>query len=74
MEEVKALKGVAPQNEDVMRVLREYLERELLGRIAEFLDGPDATKRATAAVAVIGGLAFTRYLNPAAPCRGPGSR
>ncbi|WUJ26839.1 TetR family transcriptional regulator [Micromonospora sp. NBC_00389] len=58
---------IALQDDDTMRALREYLERELLGRIAEFLGGPDATERATAAVAVIGGLIFTRHLNPLAP-------
>jgi AcrR family transcriptional regulator len=56
--------SLAVQNEDVMRVFREYLDREVLGRIAEYLGGPDATDRATAAVTVIGGLIFTRYLNP----------
>ncbi|MDH6577525.1 TetR family transcriptional regulator [Kitasatospora sp. MAP5-34] len=55
---------LAVQNEDVMRVFREYLESEVLGRIAEYLGGPDATERAIAAVTVIGGLIFTRYLNP----------
>jgi AcrR family transcriptional regulator len=38
-----------------------------LDRLAEYLGGPDATDRATAAVAVIGGLIFTRYLNPLRP-------
>lgn len=56
--------SLAVQNEDVMRVFREYLEHEVLGRIAEYLGGPDATERAIAAVTVIGGLIFTRYLNP----------
>ncbi|MFD0260688.1 TetR family transcriptional regulator [Kitasatospora indigofera] len=55
---------LAVQNEDVMRVFREYLDQEVLARIAEYLGGPDATDRATAAVTVIGGLIFTRYLNP----------
>ena len=59
-----ALNRLAVQNDEVMRVFREYLEREVLGRIAEYLGGPDATERATAAVTVIGGLIFTRYLNP----------
>jgi AcrR family transcriptional regulator len=49
---------------DTMRALRGYLEGELLVRVAEFLGGPEATARATAAVGVIGGLIFTRYLNP----------
>lgn len=55
---------MALQNDDTMRAFRGYLESELLVRIAEFLGGPDATERATAAVGVIGGLIFTRYLNP----------
>ncbi|WP_055489493.1 TetR family transcriptional regulator [Streptomyces sp. TP-A0356] len=62
-----AMDGTALRDEDVMRVFREFLEREVLGRIAEHLGGRDATQRATAAVAVIGGLIFTRYLNPLAP-------
>ncbi len=41
-----------------------FIEREVTNRIAEYLGGPDATERATAAVTVIGGLIFTRYLNP----------
>lgn len=59
-----AFDRLAMQNEDVMRTFREYLDREVLGRIAEYLGGPDATERALAAVTVIGGLIFTRYLNP----------
>ncbi|WP_165942474.1 hypothetical protein [Micromonospora sp. KC721] len=55
---------MALQDDDAMRTFRGYLDNELLVRIAEFLGGPDATERATAAVGVIGGLIFTRYLNP----------
>uniref|UniRef100_UPI003456997F TetR/AcrR family transcriptional regulator n=1 Tax=Micromonospora sp. NPDC047812 TaxID=3155742 RepID=UPI003456997F len=58
---------MALQDDDTMRAFRGYLESELLVRIAEFLGGPDATERATAAVGVIGGLIFTRYLNPIQP-------
>jgi AcrR family transcriptional regulator len=58
---------MALQDDDTMRAFRGYLESELLVRIAEFLGGPDATDRATAAVGVIGGLIFTRYLNPLRP-------
>lgn len=56
--------------DEVARVFREFLERELLDRLAEFLardGGPDPTLRATAAVVVIAGLVFTRYLNPLRP-------
>jgi AcrR family transcriptional regulator len=55
---------MALQDDDAMRAFRGYLESELLVRIAEFLGGSDATDRATAAVGVIGGVIFTRYLNP----------
>ncbi|SCF07677.1 transcriptional regulator, TetR family [Micromonospora coriariae] len=55
---------MAVQDDDTMRALRDYLDGELRLRIAEFLGGPDATLRATAAVGVLGGLIFTRYLNP----------
>jgi AcrR family transcriptional regulator len=55
---------LALHDEDVTRVLREYLEYELIRRLAEYLGGPDATERATAAVTLIGGLIFTRYLSP----------
>lgn len=58
---------MALQDDDTMRAFRGYLESELLVRIAEFLGGPDATERATAAVGVLGGLIFTRYLNPIRP-------
>jgi AcrR family transcriptional regulator len=58
---------MALQDDDTMRALRDYLECELPDRIAEFLGGPDATERATAAVSLIGGLIFTRYLNPIRP-------
>jgi hypothetical protein len=55
---------VAALDDATMRVLRDYLDCDLRVRIAEFLGGPDATDRATAAVGVIGGLIFTRYLHP----------
>ncbi|MFF6996673.1 TetR family transcriptional regulator [Streptomyces sp. NPDC008313] len=59
--------GTSMRDEEAMRVFREFLEREVLGRIAEHLGGPEATDRATAAVTVIGGLIFTRYLSPLGP-------
>jgi AcrR family transcriptional regulator len=58
---------LALQDEDVMRILRDYLETEVIGGLAEYLGGPDASERATAAVTLIGGLIFTRYLSPLAP-------
>jgi AcrR family transcriptional regulator len=62
--ELSALNQMALREEEVLRLFREYLDREVLARIAEFLGGPDATARATAVVALLGGLIFTRYLVP----------
>ncbi|WP_151477968.1 TetR/AcrR family transcriptional regulator [Streptomyces albicerus] len=67
------LDAASMRDEDVMRVFREFLEREVVGRIAEFLGGSDATERAVAAVTVIGGLIFTRYLNPLGPATALGA-
>ncbi|MEW2121322.1 TetR family transcriptional regulator [Streptomyces sp. NPDC005474] len=52
------------QGDEAAEVIREYLERELLARLVEFLGGQDATARATAVVTILGGLIYTRYLNP----------
>ncbi|MBD0694562.1 TetR/AcrR family transcriptional regulator [Streptomyces sp. CBMA123] len=52
------------QGDEAAEVLREYLEHELLARLVEFLGGRDATARATAVVTILGGLIYTRYLNP----------
>ncbi|MEU6849226.1 TetR family transcriptional regulator [Actinacidiphila alni] len=52
------------QSDEAAEVIREFLERELLARLVEFLGGRDATSRATAVVTVLGGLIYTRYLNP----------
>lgn len=58
---------MALQDDETMRALRNHLEGELLRGIADFLHGPNANERATAAVGVIAGLIFTRYLNPIRP-------
>ncbi|MFF1542725.1 TetR family transcriptional regulator [Streptomyces sp. NPDC058291] len=52
------------RGDEAAEVIREYLERELLARLVEFLGGRDATARATAVVTILGGLIYTRYLNP----------
>ena len=44
------------------RALVEFLEREVVTRLAERLGGPRATARAAAAATTIAGLIFTRYL------------
>ncbi|THA74534.1 TetR/AcrR family transcriptional regulator [Streptomyces sp. A0642] len=57
---------LSTQGDEATDVIREYLERELLARLVEFLGGRDATARATAVVTILGGLIYTRYLNPLA--------
>ncbi|NEA69566.1 TetR/AcrR family transcriptional regulator [Streptomyces sp. SID13588] len=52
------------QGDEASEVIREYLEQELLARLVEFLGGRDATARAMAVVTILGGLIYTRYLNP----------
>ncbi|MEV7993935.1 hypothetical protein AB0O67_19060 [Streptomyces sp. NPDC086077] len=51
------------QGDEAAKVIREYLERELLDRLGEFLGGRDATARAMAVVTILG-LIYTRCLNP----------
>ncbi|WP_330312326.1 TetR family transcriptional regulator [Streptomyces sp. NBC_00523] len=55
---------LASGGEAASEAVRDYLETELLGRLVEFLGGSDATARATAVVTVLGGIIYTRYLNP----------
>lgn len=55
---------LSTQGDQAAAAIGDYLESELLARLAEFLGGRDATARATAVVTVLGGLIYTRYLNP----------
>lgn len=64
---LQALVATAMQEEDVMRVFREYLEREVVTQIANHLHGPGATSRATAAITLVVGLIFSRYILHLAP-------
>ena len=47
---------------ETARLFREVVEREILGRIAERLGGPDATRRASGVATQLGGLIFLRYV------------
>lgn len=49
--------------------LAGFLERELVARIEERLDGPHARRRATAAASVIAGMIVSRYVLEVAPIR-----
>ncbi len=52
---------------EAARVLREFVTRELLARIAEGLGSPDAELRATLAAAQMIGMAVVRYVVRAEP-------
>ncbi|MEU4820967.1 TetR family transcriptional regulator [Actinomadura sp. NPDC023710] len=52
----------AVQDPDLTRLVRDLLEREVVGRIADHLGGPDATARAGAFGAQLAGLIFVRYI------------
>ncbi|WP_432537734.1 TetR/AcrR family transcriptional regulator [Kineococcus arenarius] len=59
---LQALVVAAMQDPAVLRVFREFVEREIVEQLAERLGGPDATARATAVVTCIAGVIFARYV------------
>jgi AcrR family transcriptional regulator len=59
---LRALITAALQEPAGQRALVEFLEREVIARLAERLGGPRATARAAAAATTIVGLIFTRHL------------
>jgi AcrR family transcriptional regulator len=63
----RAVVTAALAEPDLRRALVEFLERELVARLADHLGGPDATIRAAAALTTIAGLVFTRHLMGIAP-------
>ncbi|HEU4945672.1 MAG TPA: TetR family transcriptional regulator [Kribbella sp.] len=64
---LRALVSTAMQDETVLRVFRDYVEREVISRLAAHLRGPRATERATTAVTVVVGMIFSRYVLELAP-------
>ncbi|HEX5994342.1 MAG TPA: TetR family transcriptional regulator [Jiangellales bacterium] len=52
----------ALEDEAAMRAFQEYIEHEIVARLAGYLRGLRATERAGAAVAVIAGGIFSRYI------------
>jgi AcrR family transcriptional regulator len=64
---LKALVAVAVQDPSVMRVLREFVEREVLARLAERLGGSQATARAAVVLTSVAGVIFTRHVLALAP-------
>jgi len=60
---LKALVRAAVQDPAVLRALREYVRREVIGRLAERIGGPDATTaHASTLVTTVAGVILTRHL------------
>jgi len=57
-----ALLAAAQEDEQVRRAFQEYVEREVVDRLADHLGGPRATERAAAVVTVVIGLVFSRWV------------
>jgi AcrR family transcriptional regulator len=62
-----ALFRSAGSDPDANRLVRELIEREVVGAIAEHLGGADASARAGIAASQIAGLIFMRHVLRAAP-------
>jgi AcrR family transcriptional regulator len=59
---LRALAATATTDPDQNRLVREAVGREIVERLAERLEGPDARARAGALVSQLAGIIFTRYL------------
>ncbi|NKZ06655.1 TetR/AcrR family transcriptional regulator [Actinomadura latina] len=59
---LQLLVRAAVQEPELARLLRDLLEREIIGRIAEHIGGPGASARAGAFGVQLAGLIFTRYI------------
>jgi len=59
---LRALAHGALFDPEVSRLFREMAEREMIGRIAERLGGPDASSRAALAASQVAGMIFLRYV------------
>jgi AcrR family transcriptional regulator len=60
--QLKAVAAAAVTEPDLGRVLREFVEHEIIGQLAEKLGGPAARRRAAAFSTQISGVVFSRYL------------
>lgn len=61
-ERLAAMLRAAVSHEDAARMLREFLAREVFGKVADQLGTPDAELRAAAAASQMVGLALMRYV------------
>ena len=61
-DQIVALLGAAISSPEAARMLREFLSRELFGRIAQGLGGTDPALRGSLVATQMVGLALTRYV------------
>ena len=61
-EGIEALVRAAVSHDEAARMLREFLSREIFGRVAVGLGAPDADLRAALATSQMVGLAMVRYV------------
>jgi AcrR family transcriptional regulator len=59
---LRVMISAATQDPDVARLLRELIEQEMIGRIAERVGGPDARGRAAAFGTHVAGVIIARYV------------
>jgi AcrR family transcriptional regulator len=59
---LRALAEAAIREPEVARLFREMAEREMIGRIAERIGGPDASRRGALAASQMAGMIFMRYV------------
>ncbi|MGO3879620.1 MAG: TetR/AcrR family transcriptional regulator [Agrococcus casei] len=57
------------QHPEVLHAFREYIAKEIVGRLVEYFGGAAARERATAMVTIIIGLIFGRYVIGVEPLR-----
>lgn len=67
---LRALVSLALAEPAALQAVVEFLEREVIVRLAEWLGGPQAHARAAAAVTTIAGVVFTRYVLRLQPVAG----
>lgn len=67
---LRSLVSLAMAEPSSLQAVVEFLEREVIVRLAEWLGGPQATARAAAAVTTIAGVVFTRYVLGLQPVAG----
>lgn len=60
--QIRRLLGDLDRDPRVREAFREYIETQVIGRLADLAGGPDAAKRVSAVASVVVGLFLTRYV------------